>query len=483
MAKSRATRADEATTVGLLARAITAIGDEHDVGSAQIERARLLLLDTLGCGIGGWVEAPAQAAVRAVSRLGGAPQVQVIGTTLRTSAPNAVLANGTLCRVLDLNDYLLGTEAGGSVGGHPSDSIAVALAFAEAEHRSGRALLTAIVLAYEIYGRVRQFLGDDKDWDGTSGTGIVAPATAGWLARLDEVRLAHALALSIARCATSAMVRIGDLSAAKSMANAMIAQTGAIAVALASEGLTGPLAVLDHPKGMHAVFPNSDIKAQLVAPLTAMRFIMQANIKPYPCLSMGQGIVCAAIAMRDKLGGDVARIAQAHLVVADRANIRKQIGDPGRTDPKSKEAADHSFPFLAAVALIDGELGAGQFEHERWNDPTVRALMGRLRISTDAAYAREREISYPCRLEVTETDGQRHTVEVERAPGYARFGIDAGMVVQKFRTTTAPFLDRPDQERLIEAVLDIDRAPDLGRLTAAMAQPVRSTPSLTRVRE
>ena len=80
----------------------------------------------------------------------------MIGSTAKTSLANAVLANGLLIRVLDFNDYVI--EPDGSIGGHPSDNIPVALAAGEFDNRSGLDVLAAIVIGYELYGRCKSFL-------------------------------------------------------------------------------------------------------------------------------------------------------------------------------------------------------------------------------------------------------------------------------------------------------------------------------------
>lgn len=465
-------RAGGGTTLEQLSNAVVGVRG-GEIADAQISRAKLIVLDTLGCAIGGWIEEPARKVVRVVESLGGSHDCQVIGTPLRTSAPNATLANGTLCRVLDLNDYLVGTGAsGGNSGGHPSDSIPIALAFAELARRSGRDLLASIVIGYEIYGRVRQYQGSPPNWDGVSGSGFVAPVIAGWLMGLDQQQLANALALSVARCATSAMVRTGDISAAKSMANSLVAETGARAVILASEGITGPLAVLDHPRGMSQVFLNEEMRYGLVKPLSEPGFILQSNIKPYPCLATGQAAVAAAIKLRTQIAGGLDRICGLRIVMADRGNIRRQQADPGRTDPRSKEAADHSFPFLVAVALIDGQLGPAQFEGERWNDAAVRSVMSRIEMTVDPGLVGPDPSSYPCRLEAIDTTGQKVVVEVDRPPGLARFGIEEELVLDKFHATASRFLTRSQCDRMVDATMGLCRARDLGQLASALAQPI-----------
>ena len=126
----------------------------EDIPQRAIERAKLLLLDTLGCGFAALDDDCARAVLATLDALGEKPRCTVLGHPHGMSAPSAVLANGTLIRVLDLNDYVVGAHPqSGARGGHPSDNIPVALAAAELARSSGRDLLAAIVLAYEIYGR------------------------------------------------------------------------------------------------------------------------------------------------------------------------------------------------------------------------------------------------------------------------------------------------------------------------------------------
>jgi 2-methylcitrate dehydratase len=162
-----------------LAAWLTALRAE-DVADAAIERAKLLLLDTLGCGFAALDDECARAVLATLSGFGEAPQCTVLGQARRMSPPSAVLANGALIRVLDLNDYVVGPDPqSGARGGHPSDNIPVALAAAELVPTRGRDLLAAIVLGYEIYGRGKALMTADSPWDGTAISGLAAPAMAG----------------------------------------------------------------------------------------------------------------------------------------------------------------------------------------------------------------------------------------------------------------------------------------------------------------
>lgn len=239
--------------------------DAGEMPAEVVTQAKLLLLDTVGCAVAARNEEAFEAMFSTVREIGGAPACTVIGTRERTSVPNAVLLNGTLIRALDLNDIYTGPR---QHGGHPSDNIAVALAFAESQRSTGAELLAAILLDYEMYCGFNDLTDPGGFWDHATISGVVAPAIAGRLLKLDVNRLAHAIAISAAHGITLSGVRSGQLSAAKNTANALVASNGALATLLAKHGLTGPPDILDGPRGLAAaIWRGADLNA-LVRPST-----------------------------------------------------------------------------------------------------------------------------------------------------------------------------------------------------------------------
>jgi 2-methylcitrate dehydratase len=431
----------------------------EDFPQRSIERAKLLLLDTLGCGFAALDDDGARAVLATLGALGEKPRCTVLGHRRGMSAPSAVLANGTLIRILDLNDYVVGAHPhGGARGGHPSDNIPVTLAAAELAHSRGRDLLAAIVLAYEIYGRGKALMDANSIWDGISISGLVAPAVAGWLLRLPEEKLAHAIALSAARAATPVAVREGGISAAKNIANALIAQNGMQATLLAQQGVTGPLDLFEAERGLRTVFPRGPAGEIFDAPLPDDSFIMRSAIKAYPCFAGGQSSVAAGIALHRLVGGSADQLKTIHVALADLPIVRRWLADPGRIDPRSREAADHSLHFLIAVALNDGTFGLRQFDNARWNDPKMRALMARLEITTDADLTRRAGEAYPCAIHAAGHDGRPYDVEIPEPPGFSQKSLDTQTVLDKFARVTERHLAPDTQSRIVDAVTALDKA-------------------------
>jgi 2-methylcitrate dehydratase len=455
--------------IARLAAWLTALRAE-DFSQRAVERAKLLLLDTLGCGFAALDDVGARAVLATLAALGEKPQCTVLGHRHGMSAPSAVLANGTLIRVLDLNDYVVGAHPqSGARGGHPSDNIPVALAAAELAGSPGRDLLAAIVLAYEIYGRGKALMDADSVWDGISISGVVAPAVAGWLLRLPDEKLANAIALSAARAATPVAVREGGISAAKNIANALIAQNGMQATLLAQQGVTGPLDLFEAERGLKAVFPRGPAGEIFAAPLPDDGFIMRSAIKVFPCFAGGQSAVAAGIALHRLIGGNVDQLKTIHVTLADLPIVRRWLADPGRIDPRSREAADHSLHFLIAVTLSDGALGLRQFDNARWNEPKIRALMAHLDITIDADLTRRAGEAYPCAIHAAGHGGQPYDVEILEPPGVSPDGLDTQTVLDKFASVTERHLAPGSRNRIVDAVMTLDKATSCDELMRLLA--------------
>jgi 2-methylcitrate dehydratase len=442
------------SSVMALAQWVANVSDA-DIPAAAFHQAALLVLDTLGCGLAGLDEPTSRAVLDCLDGLGGAQTCTIVGRARRTNVLNAVLANGCLIRVLDLNDYIGGSSGSGpEIGGHPSDNIPVALAVGEWQGRKGRDLLTSIIMGYEIFGRLKRMMDPVGVWDEVTSSGLVAASIAGKLLALDSTRLAHALALAAARSATPAIVRGGHVSAAKSIANSLVAQSAVQATLLAAQGVTGPLAVLDAPRGLQEIYARGEAADILTAPFPQQPYIMRANIKMYPCLATGQSAVAAALQVRAAIAGDIDRLEHVDIVMADYPIVQRQQADIDRRQPRSREAADHSFPFLVAAALSDGALGLEQYDNERWLDPRITALMQRFSMVTDPTWRDRAPGAYPCSIVARTTNGHEIRADVAFPPGFAREGLVRSDVIAKFTALTAR-RDLPTK-RIVDAALAMD---------------------------
>jgi 2-methylcitrate dehydratase len=195
---------------------------------------------------------------------------------------------------------------------------------------------------------------------------------------------------------------------------------------------------------------------------------MGCHVKAYPCLATGQSIVHAGLDIHRQIGGDVRKLRTFTVAIADTPSLRRQKDDPGRIDPTSREAADHSFNFLAAVAMVDGAFGLTQFDNERWNAPAVRDVMGRLEIACDPSLNARSPGGFPCAIRATGVDGKHYVTEVLDPPGFSRHGLDGDAVTRKFHAITEDRLPEAVRARIVESVMALEGSADIGGVTAAL---------------
>jgi len=423
-----------------------------------LRQAKLLVLDSIGCALAAIDAGEMSKVVNLATELAGPPEATIIGGG-KVSVLNAILANGALVRVLDLNDIMFTPSDGHLVvGGHRSDNIPVALAIGERLGSTGADVLDAIIIGYELYGRLRALTHYPNPFDGTSVSGLVAAAMAGRLMGLDCERQAHALALGACRSLTPRIVRKGKLSAAKSLANTLIAQSGVQGALLAAKGVTGPLEILDsHDVGLQDFLDRSGPMDSLWAPAPARPEILDAHVKSYPCIGTAQTTVQAALDAGRRLNGRIGEIERIEVFMADLPFVRDQQADGDRRFPRSREAADHSFTFLPAVALVDGELTIRQFQNERWNEPALKELMGRVSLQIAPDLNQQAPDSMPCRLRVVLRNGEDRTAECLYPPGHSGpSGLDASVVRSKFLNVSQPVLSFQKCEQVVGAVMGLN---------------------------
>jgi 2-methylcitrate dehydratase len=444
-----------------------------------VRQAKLLVLDSIGCACAA-LEADAAFAVMAlVEEIGGRAEATVIGMRDKTSVLNAVLVNGALVRVLDLNDVMFTTREGHlSVSGHRSDNIPVALAMAEKCVREGGEVIEAIILNYELYGRLRNLMPESAPWDGASASGIVAAAMSGKLLGLDAERQAHALALAAARSATPKIVRNGDISATKSLANAFVAEAGVQAALLAAKGVTGPLEILDDRKaGLFQVFDPDLGLEQLWAPYPPMPQILGAHMKSFPSIGTSQTAVQAALDLHAVVQDRLGEVDLIEVTMADLPAVRRQQADRSRRFPRSREAADHSFAFLVAIALHDGALSHHQFESERWQtDPRVRTLMECVALEVSDELAARAPGSMPCRLRVRLRSGKEFEREClfPRGHSFPDHGLDTAVIEEKFFRASHGAFERSAAEGIRSDVMALERTGALASLMDRLSWASRS---------
>jgi len=429
--------------------------------------AKRLILDTLGCAFGAMDSDVAHALRRYAEEAGGAPQATLIGSGVKTSVALATLVNGGLLRYLDCNDYYFGRDPA-----HPSGNLAVALAMAEREGRDGKALIAALVAAYEVHLRLADHAGEpslwQRGWHHGTNAQFSSAALAARLAGLDPLRTAHAMAIAGSHQNTLAQLQSGAISMIKATAEAWVAKGGVEAALLARHGMTGPLQLMEGQNGWaHTVAGQVDIQA-LTAPLHGRYRLLETSIKPYPVVATASAPVRAAIDLHGQGLPAADAIARIEVRLPSFA-LRTPSAHPDRRYPAGVESAQHSFYFCAAVALRDGACGAAQFRAEVLSDPALRALLAKIELREDA----ELDTLWPQAAGGGIVLHLRGGTTVSRMcpypPGHPRLALTDEELAAKFLSYAQPVLGHMRAHALRDAVMHLDECRDLRDFTPLLA--------------
>jgi 2-methylcitrate dehydratase len=161
----------------------------HRLPQDVIHAAKRSLLDTIGCAIGGYTSEASQIYQSLVTELGKSTEATIIGSGIKTDCLNATMANGIMVRYLDYMDQISIPVGQWYVFTHPSEVIPSILAVSEWKRLSGKDVLTAIVLGYELLARFSEASSvvpmSKKGWNSDTSGAYVVPAVVGKLLGLD----------------------------------------------------------------------------------------------------------------------------------------------------------------------------------------------------------------------------------------------------------------------------------------------------------
>jgi 2-methylcitrate dehydratase len=421
----------------------------EDLPPAAVQEAKRRFIDSFATAVGAMDAEAYAVARRCALRVKGAPPASLLGGG-QTSAEWATFVNGLLIRYLDYNDTYLSLEPA-----HPSDNLAPVLAVGEVAGGNGKDLITAAVLAYEIQCRLCDAASLRKHgWDHVTYGAISSAVAACKLLRLDPTRTTHAIGLAGVCNIAMRQTRAGELSMWKGCAFANAARNGVFAALLAAEGMTGPAPIFEGELGIMKLLTGPFELAALGGKDRPF-MITQTYIKFWPAEYHSQSAIDAALQLRSEIG-DLAKIASIDIDTFDAAvDI---IGkDPEKWRPKTRETADHSLPYCTAVALMDGEVTATQFDDKHLADPKLLSLVAKIKLHRSAELSARYPRGIPNRLVVTMADGHKLTREVEFPRGHAQNPMTDAEVEQKFRSMVESRYGKNRADEILAACWQLEK--------------------------
>jgi 2-methylcitrate dehydratase len=435
-----------------------------DLDAATLERVKVHIIDTIGCGIGAFDERAVRICREVALAVPG--NATVIGTRRRTTPDLASFANGAAFRYLDFNDTYVGRFAV-----HPSDQIAACLAIAEAEQASAQDLITAIILAYEVNCRLVDSLDiATRGWDPPVLSLPGVALAAGKLMKLDPERLSHAVGLALNDHIPMAQTRVQTLSDWKGLADAEAARNAVFAALLARAGVTGPAPIFEGHSGFFKqVSGPGNVDVDTFGRRGVPFRIHQCSLKAYPAVIYTQTAIVAGIEVA-KEAGSLDRIAAIEIATT-RRGYERTGSEPEKWSPQTRDTADHSLPYITARAMFDGDITNESFAPDMYRDPRILAFMQKIKVSEDAKLTARLGAAVPTRVTAILSDGRRISREVDYAPGFAQRPMNRDDVERKFRGNVGKRWPKQQTDAVLQKLWALERTDHLSSLLGELALP------------
>jgi 2-methylcitrate dehydratase len=430
----------------------------EDLSEEACHQLKIRILDALGCALGA-LEGPPIKLVRAqIEDFGGRALVSLIGGN-KTAPDRAAFYNSALVRYLDYNDsYIAKNETC-----HPSDNLGAVLAASEYAHSDGREFMTALALAYQIQCRLSDVAPvRAKGFDhATQGAYSLAAGVARAL-RLDQNGIANAVAMSGTAYNALRVTRTGSLSNWKGLAFPNAAFGATHAAFLAMRGITGPLEVFEGNKGLMDTITGHFELDWTQEDLEAVR---RTSVKKYNAEFHSQSALEGVLELR---AAHHIRPQEIESITIDIFDVAYHIIGGGEEGDKqrvrTKEEADHSLPYMVAVALLDGEVSPAQYTPERIVREDVQNLLRKISIKPDKSMSKGFPAGMPCHIQITLKDGQTLYIEKQDYEGFYTHPLSWGKAVAKFERLAAPFTGAEQRASIVETVTHLEKK-DITQLT------------------
>lgn len=446
------------TLTGRLVDCMAAI-DFRRLPDAAVDMAKQVFLDGLGVIMAGYDEplGLGRKIVDYTRMIGGAEQATVIGGGFLSSMPNAAFANGTMAHALDFDNTWYPLN-------HPtSPTLPVVLALGEHYALSGEVLITALVTAFEVQGRLRLAatgLATGKGFHkpGTTGT-FGATAAAIKALALDSQQAAMALGIAGSR-AGSLSLNTGSMT--KSSHSGHAARMGLECALLAREGFTAHADVFG-PEGFFDTFLNGNAEPERLVEGFARPLRMVdpgVGFKKYPSNYFTHRGIDAALTLRARHAIDPALVERVHVRFP-------RVGYVDRPQPATGLDGKFSVQYTVAAALLDGAVTIDSFDNERRFRADMERLLPRVELCMDDAIPADFDAMHVV-VTVCMKDAAVYSEKVERLSGWCGIPLTRAQRMQKFLGCSRRLLLPDTAHAMAEQVERLETLPDIRGIMALL---------------
>ncbi|MFB6152910.1 MAG: MmgE/PrpD family protein [Halodesulfurarchaeum sp.] len=422
----------------------------EDFSERTREELKKRILDSVGIGINALGHEPVEAISRTVLESNPGDACTLFGRSERASPVGSAMFNTTLTRYLDYMDSFL---APGETP-HPSDNIGAVVAAGEYVDATGPELLEGVGVAYEVQGELAWNAPvRDEGWDHVTHTVISATCGVSTVLDLDVETTRNAIGIAGTAHNALRVTRTGGINEWKGAASANAARNALYAALLAKNGMEGPTNLFEGQKGWKQVI-SGDFDVDLDPGCSRVHDVMT---KRYVAETYAQSAIEGVIELtkREDIEGEV--VDFIHLETFAGAKLIIGGGEGDRHTVETKAQADHSLPYMLAVALLDREMGNAQYEPERITRDDVQQLLRRVTVEEDERFTERFEAGeMPARVTITLEDGTTHVIEKDAFEGHPSNPMGWDQIEEKFHETAGTRFDEGRRQDIITTVRNLE---------------------------
>lgn len=441
---------------------------EH-IAPDAVYQAKRFLLDSFGCALGGYQQHDVKIALEVLDEIAAPGLATVIATGHRFDPVSASLANALMIRSMDYNDIYWRQDPS-----HPSDIFPAALACCERARSNGRELIVGLVLGHEFEMRLCEaaFPGiRELGWHHATLTAFVSPIVAGRALHLNWAQIQHAIGISASRHCTLGAVTAGKLTMMKNTVDPMATQSGVLAALLAEKGYTGPEHVIDGKEGLTHVFKPEWKVNLLTEGLGESWRITQCGMKAFPTEALTHTPISAVL--------DLVKSNDLHPEQVQKIQIRSLaraadiLSDSSKYDPRTKETADHSLPYVIAAALVDRQVTPTQFTMQKIMDPKIREQLPKVEVVADPEIEKVFPALQRVIVQIDTKAGHSFSKQLDFSKGDPRNPLTDSEIEEKFGALADGVLSKDAQKRVQAAIWSLEHVDSVSELMALMEADVR----------
>lgn len=441
----------------------------EDIPPQVRDSAKTLLLDNVGVMMSGVNDDVGRIVPGFVKDIGGVPECSVVGAGFRTSAPNAAFANGALGHAIDFDDI--------SFSGHPTVGVLpAALALGEKLGRSGKEVLTALVVGLEVYGKLglaAQFKSRSamfaRGWHSPTIFGLMGATAASAKIlglNVDEIRTAFGI---VGSEASGLKANVGTMGKPFQIGHG--SRSGVVAALLAKAGLSADTTVFEHPYGFaHAFFEEGSYDLDMFTRDLGKPFRLEqtgVTIKKYPCCGCNHKFLDTILEMVNKYDIDRNKVKS---IKADISSYQALM--LGYSRPETGYQGKFSLQYNLASAVLDRKVDRSTFSMEKGQRPELRKLIEKVTVVPHSEWKPDpgSGAKDPSPIEIELDDGRVYKHEAEILKGSPEFPLTKDELLGKLRENAKGVLTEADTERSIKLLMEIESLSDIGELMSVLSK-------------